>query len=124
MENIKYSEQSSPVDASMVVLLLLSCFTKQSLKKSNFMFLLFSAIWVSIYSGASLFRALFYLISRGKLRNKSCKPECDGSFNMDWRIKYFIPSQKRGLKFTNIRQSMLKFKTHSSFHDLFRFWYV
>jgi len=32
---------------------------------------------------------------------------------MDWRIK-----------FTNIRQSMLKFKTHSGFHDLLRFWYV
>jgi hypothetical protein len=25
---------------------------------------------------------------------------------------------------TNIRQSMLKLKTHSGFHDLFRFWYV
>ena len=25
---------------------------------------------------------------------------------------YFIPSQKRGIKFTNIRQSMLKLKTH------------
>jgi hypothetical protein len=26
-----------------------------------------------------------------------------------------------GIKFTNIRQSMLKVKTHSGFHDLFRF---
>ena len=26
---------------------------------------------------------------------------------------YFIPSQKRGIKFTNIRQSMLKLKTHN-----------
>jgi hypothetical protein len=34
---------------------------------------------------------------------------------------YFIPSQKRGMKFTNTRQSMLKLKTHSGFHDLFRF---
>jgi FMN phosphatase YigB (HAD superfamily) len=30
---------------------------------------------------------------------------------MDWRI----------LVFSNIRQSMLKLKTHSGFHDLFRF---
>jgi len=45
-----------------------------------------------------------------ELRNKSWKPECVGRFNMDWRIK-----------FTNIRQSMLKLKTHSGFHDLFRF---
>ena len=42
------------------------------------------------------------------LRNKSWKPECVGSFNMDWRIKS-----------TNIRQSMLKLKTHFGFHDLF-----
>jgi hypothetical protein len=34
---------------------------------------------------------------------------------------YFVPSQRRGIKFTNIRQPMLKLKTHSSFHDLFRF---
>jgi hypothetical protein len=32
------------------------------------------------------------------------------STNMGWRIK-----------FTNICQSMLKLKTHSGFHDLFRF---
>jgi len=44
------------------------------------------------------------------LRNKSWKPECVLSFNMDWRIK-----------FPNIRQPMLKLKTHSSFHNLFRF---
>ena len=30
---------------------------------------------------------------------------------MDWR----------GIQFTNIRQPMLKLKTHSGFHDLFRF---
>jgi len=58
------------------------------------------------------------------LRNKSWKPECVGSFNMDWWILVFYPSQKRGIKFTNIRQSILKLKTHSGFHDLFRFWYV
>ena len=44
------------------------------------------------------------------LRNKSWNPECVLSFNMDWRIK-----------FTNIRQPMLKLETHSSFHELFRF---
>ena len=38
------------------------------------------------------------------LKNKSWKPECVGSFNMNWRIK-----------FTNIRQPMLKLKTHSNF---------
>jgi hypothetical protein len=48
-----------------------------------------------------------------KLRNKSWKPECVLSFNMGWRIK-----------FTNIRQPMLNLKTHSGFHELFRFWYV
>ena len=49
-------------------------------------------------------------------------------------IKFFIPSQRRGIKFTNIRQPMLKLKTHtnirqpmlklkthSGFHELFRF---
>ena len=51
---------------------------------------------------------LFYI--RVYLRNKSWKPECVLSFNMNWRIK-----------FTNIRQSMLKLKTHYGFHDLFRF---
>jgi hypothetical protein len=54
------------------------------------------------------------------LRNKSWKPECVGSFNMDWRILVFYPEPK----FTNIRQSMLKLKTHFGFHDLVRFWYV
>jgi len=43
------------------------------------------------------------------LRNKSWKPECVGSLDMD-----------RWIKLTNIRQSMLKLKTHSGFHDLFR----
>ena len=28
------------------------------------------------------------------------------------------------IKFTNIRQPMLKRKTHSGFHELFQFWYV
>ena len=41
-------------------------------------------------------------------RNKSWKPECVWSFNMDWQIK-----------FTNICQPMLKLKTHTGFHDLF-----
>jgi hypothetical protein len=48
-----------------------------------------------------------------KIKKKLWKPECVWSFNMDWRIK-----------FINIRQPMLKLKTHSGFHDLFRFWYV
>jgi hypothetical protein len=45
------------------------------------------------------------------LRNKSWKPKCVGNFNMGWQ----------GIKFTNIRQPMLKLKIHSGFHDLFRF---
>ena len=46
-----------------------------------------------------------------RLRNKSWKPDCVLSFNMDWRV----------LVFTNIHQPMLKLKAHSGFHDLFRF---
>jgi hypothetical protein len=44
------------------------------------------------------------------LRNKSWKPECVLSFNMGWRIT-----------FTNIRQPMLKLKTHSGFNELIPF---
>jgi hypothetical protein len=32
---------------------------------------------------------------------------------------FFISSQRRGIKFTNIHQPMLKLKAHSGFHDLF-----
>jgi hypothetical protein len=55
-------------------------------------------------------KAKYGIRNQSILRNKSWKPECVGSFNMGWRIK-----------FTNIRQPMLKLKTHSGFHDLFRF---
>ena len=40
---------------------------------------------------------------------------------MDWWILVFYPEPGVRDKFTNIRQSMLKLKTHSGFHDLFRF---
>ena len=40
---------------------------------------------------------------------------------MGWRILVFYPEPLRGIKFTDIPQSMLKLKTHSGFHDLFRF---
>jgi hypothetical protein len=63
--------------------------------------------------------AIFY--ETAHLRNKSWKPECVGSFNMGWKILIFYPEPLRGIKFTYIRQPMLKLKTHSSFHDLFRF---
>ena len=53
------------------------------------------------------------------LRNKSWKPEIAGSFNIDWRILVFYPEPVARDKFTNIRQSMLKLKTHSGYHDLF-----
>jgi hypothetical protein len=59
-----------------------------------------------------------YELAIVKLRNKSWKPECVGSINMDWRILVFYPEPEAN---TNIRQSMLKLKTHSGFHDLFRF---
>jgi hypothetical protein len=39
---------------------------------------------------------------------------------MNWRILVFHP-EPEAIKCTNIRQSMLKLKTHSGFHDLFRF---
>jgi hypothetical protein len=40
---------------------------------------------------------------------------------MDWRILVFYPEPEAKDKITNIRQSMLKLKTQSVFHDLFRF---
>jgi len=43
---------------------------------------------------------------------------------MNWRILIFYPEPEAREKITNIRQFMLKLKTHSGFHDLFRFWYV
>ena len=69
-------------------------------------------------------RGTCYIKSNGKnneLRNKSWKPECVGSFNMDQRILVFYPEPEARDKFNNICQSMLKLKTHSGFHDLFRF---
>ena len=36
-------------------------------------------------------------------------------------VGFTTMSQKQGIKFTNIHQSMLKLQTHSGFHDLFRF---
>ena len=93
-----------------------------------------------------------FLDTRSYLRNKSWKPECVGSFNINWRILVFYPEPEairsdkktlfefgfcvtinpsshelfteytlRGIKLTNIRQSMLKLKAHSGFHDSFRF---
>jgi hypothetical protein len=40
---------------------------------------------------------------------------------MDWRILLFYPEPEAMIKFNNIRQSMLKLKTHYGFHDLVRF---
>ena len=48
------------------------------------------------------------------LRNKSWKPECVLSFNMGWRILVnCIPRQDP--------PTHVKLKTHSDFHELFRF---
>jgi hypothetical protein len=35
------------------------------------------------------------------------------SFNMGWRILIFHLEPEAGIKFTNIRQPMLKLKTHA-----------
>jgi hypothetical protein len=40
---------------------------------------------------------------------------------MGWRILVFYPEILRGIKFTDILQPKLKLKTHSGFHDAFRF---
>ena len=40
---------------------------------------------------------------------------------MGWRILVFYTEPGARVKFTNIRQPMLKLKTHSGFHDFFRF---
>jgi hypothetical protein len=37
------------------------------------------------------FKNIKWFELRGYLRNKSWKPECVGSFNMDWRILVFYP---------------------------------
>ena len=51
---------------------------------------------------------ILYII---KLRNKSWKPDCF-FLVLTWvgGYQYFIPNWRRGIKFTNIRQSMLKLK--------------
>ena len=43
---------------------------------------------------------------------------------MDWRILVFYSEPEARDTFTYIRQSMLKLKRHSGFHDLYQFWYV
>ena len=49
------------------------------------------------------------------LRNKSWKPECALSFNMDWQILVFYPEPEA-------RDNIYYYPpTH---HDLFRFWYI
>ena len=51
----------------------------------------FKMIWISCVNEAGkschlCYRCTCFIIY---LRNKSCKPECDESFNMDWRILVF-----------------------------------
>ena len=41
------------------------------------------------------------------------------SQNVLWVLTWVSGGRSRGITFTNIRQSMLKFKAHSGFHDLF-----
>ena len=66
------------------------------------------SVYCQVSINTDLHSGLKYCFNYYYLRNKSWKTECVGSFNMDWRIKS-----------TNIRQSMLKLKAHSGFHDLF-----
>ena len=40
------------------------------------------------------FRIKIGNVQMGYLRNKSWKPECVGSFNMDWRILLFYPESE------------------------------
>jgi hypothetical protein len=46
-----------------------------------------------------------------------------GFLHQYWSPRYNWNIVESGVK-TNIRQSMLKLKTHSGFHDIFRLWYV
>ena len=52
------------------------------------------------------------------LRNKSWKPECVESFNMDWRILVYYPEPEATDKIYKYLPIHVKLKTH---HDLFRF---
>jgi hypothetical protein len=45
----------------------------------------------TLHSNPYLGFRFFFLYSLLELRNKSWKPECVGSFNMDWRILGFYP---------------------------------
>jgi hypothetical protein len=56
----------------------------------------------------------YYLYNNGFTLTKQNNNKIKNKLNIVIRNKIF----------TNIRQSMLKLKTHSGFHDLFRFWYV
>ena len=59
-----------------------------------------------------IFRILSTSTIQFLLKNKSWKPESVLSFNMDWRILVFYPEpETRGIKFTNLRQPMLKLKS-------------
>ena len=58
---------------------------------------------------------------RRKLRNKSWKPECVLSFNIGQRILVFYLERQRGKNLLISCQPMLKLRTHSGFHELFRF---
>ena len=85
-------------------------------------------VWVDVYSYLEfqgIFNPLFLQnnvnILEVKLRNKSWKPEYVLNFNMDWWILVFYLEPEVRIKFTNICQPMLKLKTHSGFHELFRF---
>jgi hypothetical protein len=51
-------------------------------------------------------------------------PECVWVLTWVGGYQYCIPSWRRRIQFTNIRQPILKLKTHSGFYDLSRFWYV
>ena len=84
--------------------------------------------WRSFKSWRSWFLSWFiwhwYLHSPvrvGQLRNKSWKRECILSLNMGWQILAIMCFEfQHGLADISI----LSLKTHSGFHNLFRFWYV
>jgi hypothetical protein len=69
-----------------------------------------TAIYIYAFLCCTIYAAKFeQMIKPYQNRNNSLKPECVFSFNMGWWIL---------VKFTNIRQPMLKLKTHSGFTNI------
>jgi hypothetical protein len=99
-----YIIQSNSVIAKIILLwiLLKGCPTHvwighhKKYSSTHTLYLIFFGDYICIWSGP--ISVLFVFIVehvKGYLRNKSWKPECVGSFNMDWRILVYILSPAR-----------------------------